>query len=152
MFVQRAGWPRGYPSAMLLLLTLLACFDDDATEECPKASCRDEVVLHMVGPNGPTVTAGSVMPEDSAWIEYDCRDRQGEGWACDADGTVHVYTSASRISVQAYSTDTNAGGYQDITLSWAAAGTDECPLACEVAEATVELEAYDTACVTTDCG
>lgn len=133
-----------------MLLLLLACAGSDSVAPCPESPCRDEVTIHMVGPNGPTVAAGTVLPADSALITFDCRERSGADWTCAADGTLHVYTRAGTIAVDAYSTDANAQGSGTLTLDWASGGTDECPSGCDVAETTFTLSAFDSGCFASD--
>lgn len=127
-----------------MLLLLLACIPSPVA--CPHTTCQDEAIIRIIGREGPVVSNGTYAPEDGATVEYDCAQTSGSGWRCDADGTLHITTSASAIVLYAYGVDATYGG-GPITLSWAAGGTAECPSGCEVANATVTLEPYDTACV-----
>lgn len=135
----------------MLLLLLLACFENsDSGSTCPATPCEDEAIIHMIGPNGTTIAAGSVQPEDSARFEFDCRERAGPGWTCDHDGTLHIPTHAPSLQIEAYSTDANAHTSSTIVLDWAAGGTADCPTSCANAELTLTLDPYDTGCFTAD--
>ena len=134
----------------MLFVLLLACGEADTSTPCPETPCQDEVIFSMEGPNGPTVAAGTILPADSAMVTFDCRELSGEGWRCDRDGTLHVYTRAASLTVDAYSTDANAHAYAQLSIDWHAGGTSTCPSGCETAAATVTFEAFDTGCFDAD--
>ncbi|MSP55799.1 MAG: hypothetical protein EXR69_09390 [Myxococcales bacterium] len=135
----------------MLLLLLAACpAGPDSSSTCPTHPCEDEAIIHMIGPNGPTIATGSVQPEDSARFEFDCRERAGAGWTCDDDGTLHIPTRAPSLHIEAYSTDANAHASSALVLTWVGLGTDQCPTDCDAAEVTVTLDPTDTACFKAD--
>ncbi len=114
--------------------------------------CTDEVTVTILGRTGPVLSTGTYTPEDGASTEYDCTRGSGPGWTCDADGTLHIYTSATRIEIFAYGADATDGGAW-FTPAWQPGGTPECPSGCEVASLTLTLDPYDTGCfVASDTG
>lgn len=129
-----------------MFLLLLACVLGASPTDCPDdASCRTVVVIHVIGREGPVQSSGSFRPEDSGATEYDCASGSGPGWTCAGDGTLTIETSASALSLTAYGTDATSIS-TEVTPSWTAGGTAGCPSACEVGEATVTLDPYDTGC------
>ena len=129
-----------------MFLLLLACVFGSSPTDCPDdASCRTVVVIHVLGREGPVQSSGWFRPEDGEITQYDCATGSGPGWSCASDGTLTIETSASVVTLTAYGTDATALS-TDVTPSWAAGGTAECPSACEVGEVTVTLDPYDTGC------